>query len=376
MTFEPTEDQAMLRDSVVRCLAETYTFDTRRGIAAAGGFDRAQWRRFADMGWLAVALPEGMGGIGGAAEELALLHEALGHALVLEPVAAVATSAAQTLRHADLARARDELPALAAGERLLVLAHHEAGAVGRLSHVDARAEMRAGELRLTGSKLLLPGGPQADAYLVSAREHGQADDEDGISLFLVPADATGLVRRAYRLIDGSAACDLQFDGVVLDASTRVGTAGRAFDALDQAHALTVVAAIAEALGVMDRALHTTRDYLLERCQFGVAIASFQVLRHRVADMAIAVAQSRAMLQHALRCLHDTDRAARRRELMLAKALVGRCGRFVGAQAIQLHGGIGMTDEYVIGHCFKRLMVLDQWLGDAETLWARAAGLAS
>jgi alkylation response protein AidB-like acyl-CoA dehydrogenase len=317
-----------------------------------------------------------MGGIGGAAEELALLHEALGRALVLEPVAAVATSAAQTLRHADVARARDELPALAAGDRLVVLAHHEAGAAGRLSHLGARGEMRAGALRLTGSKLLLPGGPQAVAYLVSAREHGEVDDEDGISLFLVPADAAGLVRRAYRLIDGSTACDLQLDGVVLGASTRVGTSGRAFDALEQAHALTVVAALAEALGVMDRALQTTRDYLLERRQFGVAIASFQVLRHRVADMAIAVAQSRAMLQHALRCLHETDRVTRRRELMLAKALVGRCGRFVGAQAIQLHGGIGMTDEYVIGHCFKRLMVLDQWLGDAETLWARAAELPS
>jgi alkylation response protein AidB-like acyl-CoA dehydrogenase len=133
-----------------------------------------------------------------------------------------------------------------------------------------------------------------------------------------------------------------------------------------------VAVIAEALGVMDRALHTTRGYLLERRQFGVAIASFQVLRHRLADMAIAVEQSRAMLQHGLHALHDADRARRRRALALAKALVGRNGRFVGAQAIQLHGGIGMTDEYPIGHCFKRLMVLDQWLGDAETLWSIAA----
>jgi alkylation response protein AidB-like acyl-CoA dehydrogenase len=372
MTFEPTEDQALLRDSVTRCLDQTYGFDTRRGIVARGGFDAAQWRSFADMGWLAAALPEDMGGIGGGAEELALLHEGLGRALVVEPLAAVATLAAQTLRHADPALGRDELPALAVGERLLVLAHHEAGAGGALSRVAAPAETNGDVLRLTGTKLLLPGGPQADAFLVSAREHGATHDEDGISLFLVPANAAGLRRSDYRLIDGSTACDLHIDQVVVEASMRVGAPGRAFAALADAHALATIAALAEALGVMDRALHTTRDYLLERRQFGVAIASFQALRHRIADMAIALEQSRAMLQHALRSLHETDRAARRRELMLAKALVGRCGRFIGAQAIQLHGGIGMTDEYVIGHCFKRLMVLDQWLGDTETLWARAA----
>ena len=376
MTFEPTQDQAMLRDSVERCLAETYTFDVRRAIVAAGGFDAAQWRTFAAMGWLAVALPEDMGGIGGGAEDLALLHEALGRALVIEPVAAVATLAAQVLRHADVAQARDWLPPLASGERRIVLAHHEAGAAGRLSQVATRAETIRGALRLSGAKVLLPGGPQADAFLVSAREHGATGDEQGISLFLIRPGAAGLVRHDHRLIDGSTACDLQLDGVVVDVSARVGMPGGAFEAIDDAHALATIAVVAEALGVMGRALHTTRDYLLERRQFGVAIASFQVLRHRLADMAIALEQSRAMLQHALRSLHENDRAVRRRELLLAKALVGRNGRHVGAQAIQLHGGIGMTDEYIVGHCFKRLVVLDQWLGDAEASWARAAEVSS
>jgi len=376
MTFEPTEDQAMLRDSVERCLAETFPFEARRAAIAEGGFDATRWRSFGEMGWFAAACPEDMGGFGGGAEELALLHEALGRALVLEPVAAVATLAAQALRHADEAAARDLLPALSTGERLIVLAHHEAGAVGRLSRVATRADASRGAVRLVGAKLLLPGGPQADAFLVSAREGGAVDDEAGLSLFLVPRDAPGLVRRDYRLIDGSTACDLRLDGVVLGASARIGPAGEAFAALDEAHALGMVGCIAEALGVMDRAVHTTRDYLLERRQFGVAVASFQALRHRLADMTIALEQSRAVLQHGLRSLHETDRAARRRELMLAKALTGRCGRFIGAQAIQLHGGIGMTDEYLIGHCFKRLMVLDQWLGDSETLWGRAAECVS
>jgi alkylation response protein AidB-like acyl-CoA dehydrogenase len=375
MQFELSEDQALLRDSVDRCLAETYTFEARRGIVRNGGFDIAQWRRFAAMGWLGAALPDALGGIDGGAEELALLQESLGRALVLEPVASIATLAAQIVRHADPARARELLPALAAGDRLLVAAHHEAGAAGRIAHVAARAEPAAGGVRLSGHKILLPGGPQAAAFIVTARESGGRGDEQGLSLFLVPAQATGLQRHDYRLIDGSTACDLQLDGVQLDATARIGPPNQAFAALDDAHALATVAVIAEALGVMDRALHTTRGYLLERRQFGAAIGSFQALRHKLADMAIAVEQSRAMLHRALHVLHEPDRARRRRALALAKALAGRNGRFVGAQAIQLHGGIGMTDEYEIGHCFKRLMVLDQWLGDAESLWGIAAEAA-
>jgi alkylation response protein AidB-like acyl-CoA dehydrogenase len=372
MQFELTEDQALLRDSIERCLAETYTFETRRHIVRAGGFDAAQWRRFGTMGWLGTALPDALGGIDGGPGELALLHESLGRALVVEPVAAVATLTAQMLRYADPARARSMLPALAAGEHLIAPAHHEAGAAGHLARVAVRADPAPGGVRLGGHKVLLPGGPQAEAFIVSARESGGCGDELGISLFLVPAQASGLRRHDYRLIDGSTACDLQLDAVLADDASRIGLQGEAFAALDEAHALAALAAMAEALGVMDRAVHTTRGYLLERRQFGVAIASFQVLRHRLADMVIALEQSRAMLQHALHAHHEADRARRRRELALAKALIGRNGRFIGAQAIQLHGGIGMTDEYEIGHCFKRLMVLDEWLGGAETLWAAAA----
>jgi hypothetical protein len=371
MDFEPSEDQVLLSDSVERCLAETYSFDTRRAIVRAGGFEPGQWRRFAAMGWLGTALPDAFGGIDGGAEELALLHEALGRALVLEPVAGVATLAAQALRHADAARARDLLPALVAGERIVVLAHHEAGAAGRLAQVGALAEASGAGVRLRGHKLLLPGGPQAESFIVSAREPG-GDADAALSLFLVPRDAPGLHRHDYRLIDGSSACDLVLDGVPLAASARLGPAGSGLAALDEAHALATIAVLAEAVGVMDRAVRTTRGYLLERQQFGMAIAGFQALRHRLADMVIALEQSRAMLQHALQALHDTDRPRRCRALALAKALVGRNGRFVGAQAIQLHGGIGMTDEYVIGHCFKRLMVLDRWLGDADTLWGAVA----
>jgi alkylation response protein AidB-like acyl-CoA dehydrogenase len=364
--FELSEDQALLRDSVERCLAATYAFETRRRIVREGGFDAAQWQSFATMGWLGVALPDALGGLDGSAEDLALLHEGLGRALVLEPVAAIATLAAQTLRHAEPVRARQWLPAMTSGETLLVLAHHEAG--GR---IVTRAEVAPGGVRLTGRKVLLPGGPQAQAFIVSAREAGQGGE--GESLFLVPHDAPGLARHEYRLIDGSSACDLQLDGVRLDDEARLGPRDGAGKALDESHALATIAAMAESVGVMDRAVHVTRDYLLARQQFGVAIASFQALRHRLADMAIALEQSRAMLQHALHALHVPDRVDRRRELVLAKALVGRNGRFVGAHAIQLHGGIGMTDEYDIGHCFKRLMVLDTWLGDASSSWALAAG---
>ncbi|HEX6704644.1 MAG TPA: acyl-CoA dehydrogenase [Albitalea sp.] len=372
MDFEPGEDQVLLRESVERCLAETYGFEVRRAIVRAGGFDPTQWQRFATMGWLGTALPDALGGIDGGAEELALVHEALGRALVLEPVAAVATLAAQTLRHADAARARELLPALVAGERIVVLAHHENGAAGRLAHVAARVEASDGGVGLSGHKCLLPGGTRAESFIVSAREPGRGSDEAALSLFLVPCDTPGLRRHDYRLIDGSSACDLVLENVRLDDAARLGPAGGGLAALDEAHALATVAALAEAVGVMDRAVSTTRGYLLDRRQFGMAIAGFQALRHRLADMVIALEQSRAMLQHALHALHDGDRPRRCRSLALAKALVGRNGRFVGAQAIQLHGGIGMTDEYPIGHCFKRLMVLDRWLGDADTLWGVAS----
>jgi hypothetical protein len=362
MDFALDEEQALLRDSVLRYLERDYGFEQRRIVAdRQGGFSRAHWQRFAEMGWLGVTLPPVLGGLGAGAVETALLHEALGGALVLEPVATVAVEAAQAILSAATASQRAALLApLIGGSQLIVLAHDESDAHGAAAAVSCRVHTDRG-LRLTGRKTLLAGGPQADAFLVSALDASADDPRAALSLYWVPADAAGLRRRNYRLLDGSAACDLELEAVPLGGDARLGSAGTARTAVRVARQAAIVAGCAETIGVIGRALALTRDHLLQRRQFGAHLASFQVLRHRLADMLIALEQARAMLHRALAALAGPDGAARCRDLVLAAELVGRNGRWVGAQAIQLHGAMGIADETPITHGYKRLLVLEQRL---------------
>jgi hypothetical protein len=322
------------------------------------GSRAARWTLIAQMGWLGAGLPESAGGYGGTALDTAVIAEQLGRGLVLEPFVEVAVLAAHALlaMH-DHPAAATALGALIDGGSIVVPALHPHG-----------AELRetGGGLRLSGGQALVVAGPRADRFVVAAAEAG------GLSLLLLDAGMPGLRRHDYRLIDGSPACDLRFDGIALDASQRLGAAGSAGPVIAAAREQAIVAYCAQALGVMDLALSTTRDYLLQRRQFGVAIATFQALRHRLADMLIAQEQARATLHGALAALSMEEGDARRRAVAIAKVQAGRSGRFIGAQAIQLHGGIGMTDEYLIGHCFKRLMVLDQLQGSAATHLAALA----
>ena len=354
MDFALDEQQTQLQDSVRRFVEQDYGFEQRRHrVEHEGGFSARHWAQFAHMGWLGAGLPEAAGGFGGGAVETAIIAEQLGRGLVVEPFVPVAVLAAQALLHA--ADAAPVLGALIEGSCRVVPALFDVQ--GALNCVDS--------VRLTGRKTLVVGAPQADRFLVSASLAGV------VSLFLLRADAPGLTRHDYRLIDGTPASDLVFDAAV--AELRVGPAA----ALEGARQHATVALCAQALGVMDRAIAVTRDYLLQRKQFGVAIASFQVLRHRLGDMLIAHEQARATLHGALAALVDplaTDHE-RARAVAIAKAQSGRSGRFIGAQAIQLHGGIGMTNEYIVGHCFKQLMVFDSLYGNtAAQLRALAAGL--
>jgi alkylation response protein AidB-like acyl-CoA dehydrogenase len=354
MNFNLDEEQTLLRDSVCRFVAQQYGFEERRAVLAQGGFSRTHWTSFAQMGWLGAGLPEAAGGYGGTAVETALIAEALGRGLVVEPFVEVAVLAARALLSVQPSGgpAAAALGALIDGGCLILPALHEA-ACGLTSASNGR-------LRLSGRQTMVIGAAQADRFLVAA------DTAEGVSLLLLDAAAPRVQRHDYRLIDGSPASDLLFDGVDVDAAQRLGAAGSAAPAIAAAREHAIVAYCAQALGVMDLALTKTRDYLLERRQFGVAIASFQALRHRLADMLIAHEQARATLHGALAALSSSNPIERRRAVAIAKAQSGRSGRFIGAQAIQLHGGIGMTDEYVIGHCFKRLMVLDQLLGSRST----------
>jgi alkylation response protein AidB-like acyl-CoA dehydrogenase len=370
MDFSLDEQQTQLRDSARRFIENDYGFEQRRCLVEHdGGFSARNWSRFAQMGWLGAGLPEAVGGFGGSAIETALIAEELGRGLVVEPFVAVAVLAAQSLLHAaDGFTADTALGALIDGARLVVPALADAD--GLCTRVDANVD---GTQCVTGRKALVVGGSSADCLLVSATE------ATGTSLLLLPAGPPGMTRHAYRLIDGTPACDLVLDAVKIDPSMRIGAPGGAAAALEFAQQHAGVAWCAQALGVMARAIETTRDYLLQRHQFGVAIASFQALRHRLADMVIAHEQARATLHGALAALVNADGPAPElaRAVAIAKAQSGRSGRFIGAQAIQLHGGIGMTNEYVVGHCFKQLMVIDSMTGGtAAQLRALAVGMSA
>ena len=352
MDFSLGEEQTLLRDSVSRFVAQQYGFEARRTVVAQGGFSRTHWTAFAQMGWLGAGLSESVGGYGGTAVETALIAEGLGRGLVVEPFVEIAVLAAYALLPAREATAATALGALIDGGCIIVPALQESAA--------ELTSAGSGRLRLSGRQTTVIGPAHADRLLVAATEAG------GLSLLLLDATETGVQRRDYRLIDGSPASDLHFDDVDVDAARRVSPPGSAAATIAAARDHAIVAYCAHALGVMDLALTTTRDYLLERRQFGVPIASFQALRHRLADMLIAQEQARGTLHGALAALSSTNTIERRRSIAMAKAQSGRSGRFIGAQAIQLHGGIGMTEEYVIGHCFKRLMVLDQLLGSTSS----------
>jgi len=371
MNFELDEDQQMLRDSVRRYLEKAYGFEQRREIAARGGLDREQWTQFAEMGWLAVGLPESVGGYGGF-NESALVLEEFGRALVLEPYLSCAVHAGQLLLNSGAGDVEALLAPLISGEQLYGVAHTEPQARGRPLWVQTRATRSAQGYVLDGTKTLVPGGDAADRFLVSARVSGDAEDTQGIALFLVDRDTPGLGLRPYALVDGSRAADLSFDGMTVPVDALLGSESGAGEVLEQAGALATIGCCAQMLGAIDVALWITRDYLNTRKQFGVAIGSFQALQHRMADMYIALEQARSMVYRGLAAAESGDRAALLAAASSSKAQLGRSAQFVGAQSIQLHGGIGVTEEYSIGHYFKHLLVLESLQGSSAYHLGRIA----
>jgi alkylation response protein AidB-like acyl-CoA dehydrogenase len=278
---------------------------------------------------------------------------------VLEPLAAVGRVAATLLAAAPAQARGDWLARVAAGDAKVVLAHQERAARYRLARVDTTASAAPGGWRLTGAKSLVPIGDRADAFVVPARESGAADDPAGIALFLVQRDATGVSTRGYGLQDGSRAAEVAFDAA---PAVQLVTPGAAFEVLEQAFDVGIAAVAAEGVGAMERLFELTVDYLNTRRQFGVPIGTFQALRHRVADMKMQLELARSMSYYATLKL-DEPAPERRRACAQAKVQLGRSLRFVGQQAVQLHGGIGVTDEYVGSHYFKKLTTLEVQFGD-------------
>lgn len=374
MHFEWTDTQRQLADSVERLLAQTYPFEHRRAIAAAEpGWDEATWTRLVELGLTALPVPEAHGGFGGTWLDLLQPLQALGRALSLEPFLASAVLATQALRHGGDATAQARwLPRLASGQARLAWAHDEPAARHARHHVACTANLDGAHWRLSGAKCRVLHAQGAQAYLISARVHGQPDDEDGLALFEVAAEAPGLQGRHYRLLDDTPAGDLTLADTPATPLADPSDAAHARRALDATLDAGTAAVCADIVGTMAGAYQLTTGYLRTRQQFGRAIGENQALRHRAAEMLVALESARSMALAAALALDHPDEPESRADLLRAKLLLGRQGRWLCEQAIQLHGGIGMTLEYAVGHHLRRLAVRDQLFGDTDEQGDRLA----
>jgi alkylation response protein AidB-like acyl-CoA dehydrogenase len=359
MDFDYTDDQEQLRDAVRRWVDKGYGFERRMGIVKAGGFSSEAWQELAELGLTALTVSPDAGGMGFGPVESMVVMEELGRGLVLEPFAAVALVATDLLQQGHAPSAALWLQGIAEGKERVVLAHQERAARYRLNHVTTRAENVNGNWLISGAKSVVPAGAHAGAFIVPARVSGADDDMQGIALFLVSRGESGVTLRGYATQDGACAAELKLDRA--EGIELIGPAeGHA--ALERAQDLGIAAACAEAVGAMDRLVAITVEYMNTRKQFGVPIASFQALRHRIADVKMQLELARSMSYFATLKL-GAPPAERRRALSQAKVQLGQSMRFVGQQAIQLHGGIGVTMEYAAGHYFKRLTMLELSFGD-------------
>lgn len=372
MSFLDTETRAMLNASVDKFIQSEYPFERRQALAESDqGYSRTHWQRFAELGWLGVPFGGEFGGLGGHISDTLGIMRRFGGALVLEPYLSTVGLAGQAIAEGDNERLKRELlPDLVAGKTLVALASEETQARGNPFYVDLRAEVNGGQVRLHGQKITVLNGPQAQHLVVSARRAGEVGDAEGIDLFLVPADADELTRTEYRTLDGHRAANLHFAGVAVAEEQRLTPPGQAGALLQRVLDQARLMLAAEALGIMEVLLEKTTTYLRTRRQFGVALAEFQVLQHRLVDMYIVFKSAENLfeltVEQALGLPSDRARA-----VALLKVQIGISGRYLGQQAIQLHGGIGMTDELDVGHYFKRLTALELLLGGSDYHLKRA-----
>jgi hypothetical protein len=335
------------------------------------------WRGLADLGVLGITVPAAQGGLGfGPLETLAMMGDC-GRSLLLEPLLGSAVIATAVLRaFAGETPAAEMLAGMAAGERIAALAHFESGARYESQWVTTRARRSGGSYRLDGHKAVVMHAGAADTLLVSARTAGEAGDAAGVSLFIVPRTAPGLVLDEYPTIDGRRAADVYLQGVEVPIGNRLGPEDASLAPIEAALDIGLAALCADAVGVMQALLDATVEYVRTRQQFGQPIGRFQALQHRIADMVVHLEQARSMSYlAALRCA-DENIGERRRALSAAKAVIGQAGRFIGQQAVQLHGGMGMTDELIVSHWFKRLTAAQLMFGDSDDHLQRFAALSS
>jgi alkylation response protein AidB-like acyl-CoA dehydrogenase len=368
--FELSEEQGQLQDVIRRFLSERYAEGMRaRHRASPSGYCNQNWQALADLGLLALPLPAQEGGLGGGPVELMVLMEALGRGLAAEPVLEEIVVAAGVLARAGSPVQRQHwLPAVMSGEAHLALAHFEHPARFELSHVETRAHGAEGATLLTGEKPFVLAAGAADAFIVSARESGEVQDPSGLGLYLVPAKASGLERRAFRLCDGSVANAI----VMRDSAAQ--KLGGGFAELAAAVDLGRIGAGAEMLGLMSTMFESTVAYLQARKQFGAPLASLQVIQHRLADLYVLLEQSRSHLYRAALGMDGGRDGAR--AIAAMKSFISAAATEMGEQCIHLHGGIGIADELAVGHGHKRLLVLGALFGDSDYELQRYIRLAA
>ncbi|MDJ0612700.1 MAG: acyl-CoA dehydrogenase [Rhizobiaceae bacterium] len=358
MNFELNEDRTLLSDTLSRFLSDNYQIEKRHGFVMTDDrFSREMWAQFAELGMIGALFTEEFGGFGGQGADLMVVFEALGRNLVVEPFLPT------LLAGSALARAGGQenlIEQVIAGEEMIALAHGEPAGRYELSHVETSATKEGDAYTISGNKAVVLGGASATHLVVSARTSGEVDAQDGISLFLVEkSDAVNV--RDYGTLDGYPAAEIQLNKA---SATLLGGEGAGFDILEEAFAKATTAVCAEAFGAMEAAKDLTVEYMHTRKQFGVPIGKFQALNHRMADVLIELEQMRSAVINAAGNL-DADRITREREVSACKHLCGTIGRQVAEESIQIHGGMGMTWEYPVGHFAKRIIMIDHLFGDTD-----------
>jgi alkylation response protein AidB-like acyl-CoA dehydrogenase len=363
--FNYSDEQTMLADSLSRWLESDYDFARRRRLAAGEESLDGSWRQLAELGLPGLLVPEEQGGLGGSPLETLIVMQSLGRALAVEPYLSTAIISAPLLARLATDEQRESLlRAIVAGDCRVVVATYEPGARFDLVHVETRAMQRGNGFVLNGRKSVVIGADSAHHLIVAARTAGEARDMQGVSLLIVPVGAAGLTILPTPTIDGLRAAEVSFENVALGPEALLGARDAGYGELERAIDRGIAGLCAEAVGVMERLLEMTAEHLRTRRQFGQPIANFQALQHRVADMAIAIEQARSTALLAAAKVEAEDRRERRRAISAAKVMAGQSGRYVGEQAVQLHGGMGMTDELPVGWYFKRLVAIDLTYGDA------------
>lgn len=367
MDFSFNEEQTLLEESVARFIQNDYAFDDRQKLVKSeGGFSAENWKTFAELGWLGVPFSETDGGFGGGAVESMLMLENFGRGLVVEPYLATVVLAGGAIKHGGSVDQKTRyLPGIIDGSTQAALAYAEPQGRFNLADLTTTAQKDGENYVINGYKAVVLNGPAADVLVVSARTSGEQRDAGGVSLFIVPGDATGIGKRDYPTVDGLRASEITFDGVTVGAEALLGAEGEGLAILEQAIDDGILAVGSEAVGCMEVLYKDTVEYCKTREQFGQPIGKFQVLQHRMVDMFMEHEQSKSLMYMAAMRMDEGYGPEAQKAVSAFKVQVGKSGRFVGQNAVQLHGGMGMTDELNIGHYFKRLTIIDTLFGNVD-----------